>query len=153
MCIRDRASKMIQDINHNNILQLSSQIIDLIKNNKIPIKMALYLIDNFSKIRIADLELFAELYKKISNEFSLIIKPENDKLALLLYNNGLKFKNFDPKLKQDENQNMNQIRQSPDLIAERIYFGNFDGAANLLSNGANINATYNLLHFISINIL
>ena len=44
-----QASKLIWDVNSNNILQTTSQIIDFIKNNRISIQMALYLINIFCK--------------------------------------------------------------------------------------------------------
>ncbi|EAX78909.1 hypothetical protein TVAG_537920 [Trichomonas vaginalis G3] len=97
-----QASKIIWEVNSNNILESSSQIIDLIKSNKIKIHTAIYLIDNFSEIRDKDIKLFAELYLKLSNEFSYITKPENKKLAALLHYKGFKFEKFVPKMKEEE---------------------------------------------------
>ncbi|EAY04589.1 hypothetical protein TVAG_233250 [Trichomonas vaginalis G3] len=87
---------MIWEVNSNNILEFSSQIIVLIKTGKISIKMILYLIDSFSKIRNKDIVLFADLYHKILDAFSCVIKPENDKLATLLFHKGFTFNNFTP---------------------------------------------------------
>ncbi|EAY23571.1 hypothetical protein TVAG_119070 [Trichomonas vaginalis G3] len=68
--------------------------------------MALCLIDNLSKIRVKEIELFAELYQKISNEFSFIIKPNNERLATILHYKGLRFENFVAKLTQEEILNL-----------------------------------------------
>ena len=56
-----QASKFIWSVNSNNILQISSQIIEFITNSKISIQMALYLIDNLSQIRAKEIKLFSEL--------------------------------------------------------------------------------------------
>ena len=98
----DQASKTIWGVNSNNILQISSQIIEFITNNKISIQMAVYLIDIFSQIRVKDIKLFTELYKQILNEFSCLIKPENEKLATLLYYKGFKFENYEPEMNEEE---------------------------------------------------
>ncbi|EAY21806.1 hypothetical protein TVAG_238320 [Trichomonas vaginalis G3] len=98
----DQASKIIWSVNSNNILQISSQIIEFITNNKIPIQMSLYLIDIMSQIRVKDIKLFAELYLNILNEFSCLIKPKNEELATLLYYKGFKFENFEPKMKEED---------------------------------------------------
>ena len=100
------ASKIIWGVNSNNILEISAQIIEFIKNNKISIQMSLYLIDIISQIREKDIKLFAELYQKISNEFSCIIKPKNWKLVTLLHYRGFKFENFAPKMKEEEILNL-----------------------------------------------
>ena len=50
----DQASKIIWRVNPNNILQISSQIIELITADKITIQMAFYLIDIISQIRVKD---------------------------------------------------------------------------------------------------
>ncbi|EAY05286.1 hypothetical protein TVAG_020320 [Trichomonas vaginalis G3] len=92
----DQASKLIWGVNRNNILQISSQIIEFIKTHKLSIQIPLYLIDAFSRIRVKDLKLFSELYQKILKEFSCIIEPENDKLTTLLHYKGFKFENFIP---------------------------------------------------------
>ncbi|EAY04329.1 hypothetical protein TVAG_069780 [Trichomonas vaginalis G3] len=97
-----QTSKIICDVNTNNLLQISSQIIDLVKTNKVTIQMVLYLIDAFSQIRVKEVKLFTELYLKLSNEFSCIIQPRNEKLAALLHYQGLKFENFEPKKKEEE---------------------------------------------------
>ncbi|EAX91479.1 hypothetical protein TVAG_384590 [Trichomonas vaginalis G3] len=102
----DQASKIIWAINSNNIIQLSSQIIELITTNKITIQMALRLIDVFSQIRDKEIKLFSELYQKISNAFSYINKPDNEKLATLLHYQGFKFENFKPKIKEEEILNL-----------------------------------------------
>ena len=81
----DQASKIIWGVDSNNILQTSSQIIELITNNKISTQMALYLIDIISQIRVKEIKLFSELYQKISNAFSYIHEPENKILATLLH--------------------------------------------------------------------
>ena len=47
--------------------------------------MSLHLIDVISQIHVKEIKLLSELYQKILNEFSCIIKPENEKLAMLLY--------------------------------------------------------------------
>ncbi|EAX94002.1 hypothetical protein TVAG_356490 [Trichomonas vaginalis G3] len=98
----NQASKIIWDVNSINILQVSSQIIEFITNNKISIQMAVYLIDIFSQIRVKDIKLFTELYKQILNEFSCLIKPENEKLATLLYYKGFKFENYEPEMNEEE---------------------------------------------------
>ncbi|EAY11052.1 hypothetical protein TVAG_044760 [Trichomonas vaginalis G3] len=101
-----QASKIIWGVNYNNILQTSSQIIELIKSNKIPIQMTLNLIDIFSQIRDKEIKLFSELYQKISNAFSYINEPENEKLATLLHYQGFKFENFKPKMTEAEILNL-----------------------------------------------
>ncbi|EAY00408.1 hypothetical protein TVAG_114120 [Trichomonas vaginalis G3] len=102
----DQATKIIWVVNPNNILQISSQIIELITTYKITLQMALYLIDVISKIRVKNIKLFTELYKKILNEFSCIIKPENERLATLLYYKGFDFENFEPEMKEEEILNL-----------------------------------------------
>ncbi|EAY01437.1 hypothetical protein TVAG_490250 [Trichomonas vaginalis G3] len=102
----NQVSKTIWNFNSNNILQTTSQIIDLINNNKVPIQMVLYLIDNISKSRAKEIELFAELYQNISNKFSCIIKPSNERLATLLHYKGIKFENFQPFMKEEEILNL-----------------------------------------------
>ncbi|EAY15584.1 hypothetical protein TVAG_496030 [Trichomonas vaginalis G3] len=97
----DQASKFIWGVNSNTILQLSSQIIELITAHKISIQMSLYLIDVISQIREKDIKLFSELYQKISNTFSYIYKPENEKLVTLLHYKGFKFENFEPEMKEE----------------------------------------------------
>ncbi|EAY15969.1 hypothetical protein TVAG_262190 [Trichomonas vaginalis G3] len=255
----DQASKIIWAVNPNNILQTSSQIIELITAYKITIQMALYLIDIISQVRVKDIKLFTELYQKILNEFSCIIKPENEKLVTLLYYRGFKFENFEPEMKEEEilnlystesplyyiawdkiddlkskfpnldiNQESNKItpldcsikygselcfnylknlgaqytnksekyavqggnknifmemieegksfdnmintaldyrhyeiaeylktnfEQTPNSIAESMYFGNYDIASYLLTNGGNINSIYNQFLSIFINVL
>ncbi|EAX89962.1 hypothetical protein TVAG_124420 [Trichomonas vaginalis G3] len=101
-----QASKHIWNLNSNNILQTSSQIIEFIKSNKIPIQMTLYLIDIFSQIREKDIKLFTELYEKILNEFSCLIKPENEKLAMLLYYKCFNFENFESEMKEEKILNL-----------------------------------------------
>ncbi|EAY14435.1 hypothetical protein TVAG_426280 [Trichomonas vaginalis G3] len=253
----NQASKKIWSINSNNILHISSQIIELITNNKISIQMSLHLIDIISQLRDKDIKLLAELYEKILNEFSCIIKPENVKLTTLLHYKGFKFEHFSPIKKEEDilniyptesplyyiawnkvddlkskfpnldiNKKINyeitplncaikygselcfnylknlgaqfteysekyavqggnkiifmqmieegksfdkminialkyrnyeianylklNFGQSPDSIAESMYFGNYDIASYLLSNGENVNKTYNLFLFILI---
>ncbi|EAX83432.1 hypothetical protein TVAG_466540 [Trichomonas vaginalis G3] len=102
----NQASKMIWRVNSDNILQISSQIIEFITNNKISIQMALHLIDIFSQPRDKDIKLLAELYLKISNAFSYIHEPENKRLATLLHYQGFKFENFRPKMKEEEILNL-----------------------------------------------
>ena len=97
----NQASKLIWNVNSDNILQTSSQIIEFIKSNKIPIQMTLHMIDIFSQIREKDIKLFTELYEKILNEFSCLIKPENEKLAMLLYYKCFKFENFKPEIEEE----------------------------------------------------
>lgn len=65
-----KASKLIWDINSNNVLQQSLQIIELIKSNKISIQMVFHLVDIYSRLRYKDVVNFADFYQKISNEFS-----------------------------------------------------------------------------------
>ncbi|EAX91555.1 hypothetical protein TVAG_410680 [Trichomonas vaginalis G3] len=96
-----QASKHIWNLNSNNILQTSSQIIEFIKSNKIPIQMTLHMIDIFSQIREKDIKLFTELYKKILNEFSCLIKPKNEKLATLLYYKCFNFEIFKPEIEEE----------------------------------------------------
>ncbi|EAX88553.1 hypothetical protein TVAG_309840 [Trichomonas vaginalis G3] len=102
----NQASKLIWNVNSDNILQTSSLIIEFIKSNKISSKMTLYLIDNFSQIRDKDIKLFTELHKKILNKFSCLIKPKNEKLAMLLYYRGFKFENFESEMKEEEILNL-----------------------------------------------
>ncbi|EAX98807.1 hypothetical protein TVAG_479790 [Trichomonas vaginalis G3] len=102
----DQASKTIWGVNSNNILQISSQIIELITTHKIHFKSALYLIDIFSQIRFREIKLFSELYQEVSNRFPGIIKPENEKLAALLHYKGFKFENFEPEMKEEEILNL-----------------------------------------------
>ncbi|EAY12083.1 hypothetical protein TVAG_039310 [Trichomonas vaginalis G3] len=102
----DQASKIIWDVNSNNIIQISSQIIELITTHKITIQMALHLIDIFSQIRVKEIKLFSELYQKISNAFSCIKEPENKKLAMLLHYKGFKFENFKPNMNEEEILNL-----------------------------------------------
>ncbi|EAY19709.1 hypothetical protein TVAG_433050 [Trichomonas vaginalis G3] len=102
----NQASKIIWSVNSNNIIQISSQIIELITASKITIQMALYLIDIFSQFRVKDIKLFSELYQKISNKFSCIIQPKNEKLATLLHYKGFKFENFEPEMKEAEILNL-----------------------------------------------
>ena len=45
------------------------------------------------------------------------------------------------------------FKQTFDSIAESMYFGNYEVASYLLSNGGKINNTYNLFLFIFINVL
>ncbi|EAX92610.1 hypothetical protein TVAG_178870 [Trichomonas vaginalis G3] len=98
----DQATKAILGVNSSNILEISSQIIEFIKTNKISIQMTLYLIDSFSKIRLKNIEFFAELYQMISNKFSCNIKPNNNSLANLLHYKGFIFENFRPNQKQEK---------------------------------------------------
>ncbi|EAX88921.1 hypothetical protein TVAG_269920 [Trichomonas vaginalis G3] len=98
----NQASKIIWSVDSNNILQTSSQIIELITNNKISTQMALYLIDIISQIRVKEIKLFSELYQKISNEFSCNTLPNNSNLAASLYYKGLKFEGYKPKMKEEE---------------------------------------------------
>ena len=60
-------------------------------------------------------------------------------------------------LKYRNNEIANYLKlnfgQTPDSIAESMYFGNYDIASYLLSNGENINKTYNVFLFILIIIL
>ena len=101
-----QASKIICSVNSNNILQISSQIIEFIATNKISIQISLYLIDIISQIREKDIKLLSELYQKILSEFSDIIKPENEKLATLLHYKGFKFENFKPEMEEEEILNL-----------------------------------------------
>ncbi|EAX87628.1 hypothetical protein TVAG_313310 [Trichomonas vaginalis G3] len=68
--------------------------------------MSLYLIDIFPQMRDKDIKLFTELYQKISNEFSCISKPKNEKLTTLLHYKGFKFENFEPKMTEEEILNL-----------------------------------------------
>ena len=72
-----QVSKIIWDVNSNNILQSSSQIIDLIKTNKISGQTALRIIDTFSTMLVKKIGLFAELYKNITDQFSYNMKPNS----------------------------------------------------------------------------
>ncbi|KAI5491662.1 protein ubiquitination, partial [Trichomonas vaginalis G3] len=98
----DQASKIIWGVNSNNIIQISSQIIELTTTHKISIQMALYLIDIFSQILVKEIKLFSELYQKISNTFSYIHEPKNKRLATLLHYKGIKFEKFEPEMKEEE---------------------------------------------------
>ncbi|EAY10808.1 hypothetical protein TVAG_258100 [Trichomonas vaginalis G3] len=102
----DQASKIIWSVNSNNIIQISSQIVELITTHKMSIQMAFYLIDIFSQIRVKEIKLFSELYQKISNAFSCIYEPKNKRLATLLHYQGFKFQNFEPKMKEEEILNL-----------------------------------------------
>ncbi|EAX92127.1 hypothetical protein TVAG_224890 [Trichomonas vaginalis G3] len=102
----DQTSKIIWSVNSNNILQITSQIIELITTNKISVQMALYLIDIISQIRVKEIKLYSELYQKISNEFSCIIQPKNLNLAALLYYKGLKFESFKAFMTEEEILNL-----------------------------------------------
>ncbi|EAY17790.1 hypothetical protein TVAG_016200 [Trichomonas vaginalis G3] len=102
----DQASKIIWSVNSNNIIQISSQIIELITTHKISIQIALYLINVFSQIRVKEIKLFAELYQRISNVFSYIHKPKNMRLATLLHYQGFEFEYFQPKMIEDEILNL-----------------------------------------------
>ncbi|KAI5503252.1 spectrin binding [Trichomonas vaginalis G3] len=107
-----QASKIISEVNSNNILTSSAEIIDLIKTNKISINMAIYLISAFSEIREKDINLFSEFYQKISNEFSCVIKPNNIKLATLLHYKGFNFEKFKPKMTEEAILNL-YSKESP----------------------------------------
>ncbi|EAX88698.1 hypothetical protein TVAG_294040 [Trichomonas vaginalis G3] len=102
----DQASKIIYDVNSNNIIQISSQIIELITTHKMSIQITLYLIDIISQIRVKKIKLFSELYQKISNAFSCIYEPKNKRLTTLLHYQGFKFQNFEPKMKEEEILNL-----------------------------------------------
>ncbi|EAX96488.1 hypothetical protein TVAG_277690 [Trichomonas vaginalis G3] len=90
-----QASKIIWSVNSKNILQVFSQIIEFVTNNKISIQMSLYLIKVISRIRIKDIKLFTELYQKILNQFSCI-----------------QFENFEPAIDGDEILHLNST-ESP----------------------------------------
>ena len=98
----NQASKLIWSVDSNNILQISWQIIEFIKTNKITIQIALCLIDNFSQIRVKDIKIFTELYSNILNKFSCIIKPKNVNLEKLLHFKGFKFDDFEPAMEEEE---------------------------------------------------
>ncbi|EAY18632.1 hypothetical protein TVAG_062370 [Trichomonas vaginalis G3] len=108
----DQASKVIFGVSPTNIIQTSSQTIELIKNKKITIQMAIHLIQIFSKIRPKKIQLFAELYQNISNEFSHFIKPKNKKLAALLYYRGFRFESYEPEIEEEKIINLYPI-ESP----------------------------------------
>ncbi|EAY07741.1 hypothetical protein TVAG_118220 [Trichomonas vaginalis G3] len=127
----NQASKKIWSINSNNILHISSQIIELITNNKISIQLSLHLIDIISQLRDKDIKLFAELYEKILNEFSCIIKPENAKLTTLLHYKGFKFEFFKPTKKEEEILNLYPT-ESP------LYYIAWDKVDDLKSKFPNI---------------
>ncbi|EAX92128.1 hypothetical protein TVAG_224900 [Trichomonas vaginalis G3] len=133
----DQASKTIWSVNSNNLLQVSSEIIDLIKNNKISVQLAFYLIDIFSTIRVKDIETFSEFYQKLSNEFSFIIKPKNDKLSSLLYYKGIKFENFEPKFTQEEILNLYST-DSP------LYYISFDKVDDLKNKFPNLDLNHKI---------
>ena len=80
-----KASKIIWDINSNNVLQQSLQIIELIKSNKIPINMVFHLVDIYSNLRWKDIGNFGEFSLKILNEFSCHYIFTNRRLRNLLY--------------------------------------------------------------------
>ncbi|EAY01448.1 hypothetical protein TVAG_490360 [Trichomonas vaginalis G3] len=101
-----QASHIIWYLDSNYILQESTKIVDFINENKISVQMAIYLIDIFSQIRVKDIKLFTEFYQMISNEFSYITKPKNEKLATLLYYNGFEFENFEPKMEEEDILNL-----------------------------------------------
>ncbi|EAY13971.1 hypothetical protein TVAG_491090 [Trichomonas vaginalis G3] len=221
--------------------------------------MSLYLIDIISQIRVKDIKLFTELYEKILNEFSCIIKPKNEKLATLLHYKGFTFENFQLEIEEEilniystesplyyiawdrvddlkskfPNLNINQkidytitpldcaikygselcfnylknlgaaytkdsgkyavqggnqnifmqmidegksfdnmintaldyrnyeiaeylksnFGQTPNSIAESMYFGSYEVVSYLIFNGCDINEIYNLFHLISINVI
>ncbi|EAY14760.1 hypothetical protein TVAG_038680 [Trichomonas vaginalis G3] len=128
----NQVSKIIWGINSNNILQISSQVMDFIKEIKIPIQMALYLIDVFSSIREKEIKLFEELYEMISNEFSCIIKPENVKLATLLYHKGFRFEEFKPPMTEEDIINI-YSKESP------LYYIAWDKVDELKNKFSNLN--------------
>ncbi|EAY05195.1 hypothetical protein TVAG_058520 [Trichomonas vaginalis G3] len=127
----DQASKIIWGVNCNNIIQISSQIIELITTHKIHIQMALYFIDIFSQIRVKEIKLFSELYQKILNAFSYIYKPQNNKLATLLHYQGFKFENFEPEIEEDEILNL-YSKESP------LYYIAWDKVDDLKSKFPNL---------------
>ncbi|EAX94523.1 hypothetical protein TVAG_429650 [Trichomonas vaginalis G3] len=98
----DQVSKFIWGVNSNNVIQIYSQIVELITAHKIIIEMVLHMIDIFSQIHVKDIKLFSELYQKISNTFSYIHEPKNKSLATLLHYKGFKFENFKPKMKEEK---------------------------------------------------
>ncbi|EAY12973.1 hypothetical protein TVAG_405190 [Trichomonas vaginalis G3] len=99
----NQASNMIWDVNPDNFLQITSQIVKLIKTNKITVELAFYLVDVFSSIRFKDIKLLADLYQSISIEFSHItIKPRNERLTTLLYYKGMRFEKFEPEMKEED---------------------------------------------------
>ena len=81
----DRASKIIWSINSNNILQVSSEIIELIQNNKITVQMVRNLLEKISYIRRKDINLFAELYVQLLNGCPQMVYTEHSNLSKLIY--------------------------------------------------------------------
>ncbi|EAX97508.1 hypothetical protein TVAG_429440 [Trichomonas vaginalis G3] len=129
----NQASKIIWNINTNNITQSTKQIIELIKAQKIPAKMALYLIDTISTLRIKNIAEYAKIYQNISKEFSLTIKPENEDLATLLSYKGFNFKYFKPVKKEEDILN---IYKKDSLL----YFIAWDKIDDLKSKFPNLDA-------------
>ncbi|EAY08405.1 hypothetical protein TVAG_269310 [Trichomonas vaginalis G3] len=127
----NRASKMINELNSDNIFIAFSEITNFIKKYKMSVQYALSLIDSFSHIRPNDIKLFTELYFKLSNYFSCIIKPKNEKLTTLLHYKGLKFENFEPKINEEEILNIYPT-ESP------LYYIVWDKVDELKSNFPNI---------------
>ncbi|EAY22329.1 hypothetical protein TVAG_378080 [Trichomonas vaginalis G3] len=129
----NQASKIIWNINTNNITESTKQIIKLIKTQKVPVKMALYLIDTFSTLRVKNIAQYAKFYQDISKEFSLTIKPENRDLATLLSYKGLNFKDFKPHKKEEDILN---IYKKDSLL----YFIAWDKIDDLKSKFPNLDA-------------
>lgn len=100
------ASKLIWQINSKNLLDITSQLIDLIKQEKISLKMALYLIDSTSKRRVKCIESYADLFQKLLNEFSCKLKPTSDDLSTLLFNRGFNFLDYEPSRKEEDIYNI-----------------------------------------------
>ncbi|EAY10449.1 hypothetical protein TVAG_271400 [Trichomonas vaginalis G3] len=129
----NQASKIIWNINTNNITESTKQIIELTKIQKIHVKMALYLIDTISTLRVKNIAEYAKFYQDISKEFSLIIKPENEDLATLLSYKGFNFKDFKPYKTEEDILNIYEI-------GSLLYFIAWDKIDDLKSEFPNLDA-------------
>ncbi|EAX89846.1 hypothetical protein TVAG_448770 [Trichomonas vaginalis G3] len=93
-----QASNIIWEVDSSNLAESMTKIINLIKDKKIPVQMALYLIDCTSVLKRKLIAEYTEFYEKISKKFSIMIRPFNFKMAILLYYRGLKFDKFSPEV-------------------------------------------------------
>ena len=128
----NQVSKIIWEINSNNILQSSIEIIDYIKSNKISVQLTLHLISAVSEIRIKEISLFAEVYQKILNEFACMIIPTNKRLAALLFYKDVNFPNYKPKYDLESLTNIFS-KESP------LYYIAWDKVDELKSRYPNLN--------------
>ncbi|KAI5519933.1 protein ubiquitination, partial [Trichomonas vaginalis G3] len=96
-----QASSILWGVNSSNFSDSISQIADLIKTEKTPIKMALYLIDIFSNMRVKNIAIYAQIYKKLITDFSISVTPSNQRLETLI-STDFKFDGSEPQPKKIE---------------------------------------------------